>query len=545
MGRLSQGGLIVILALFLLAGVPARAQRPLPPIVFTQTAVKGGGERLMLLLPGGALRPLAAEFYSASDPDVSFDGKHILFAGKRSRADQWQIYEMRADGTGIRQITREAMDCRNPAYQSQIYTIAIEHPWRQVTFAGMRGRSSSLYSVKLDGTGLRRLTYNPFNDAEPFQMPDGRILFAARQPGRVSLFGINLDGTDFALFSGPEGGAWKRMPCVTARRLAVFVEPARDGDFGGTLGAVSLRRNLHSYRRLTTPGEGRFCWPSPLPNGDILVSRRTGTNYGVFRMNPETRRIVPVYDDPERDDIQAKAVVARPEPDGRASVVDEAEPTGKFYCLSVYTTDLANPEWWKPGIAKRLRVVEGACAPDLKTRLLGEFDIDEDGSFQVQTPANTPVRMQVLDADGMALRSCAWIWVKNKEARGCIGCHEDGESTPENRYARAFLHPAPQLTLPPERRRAVQYGRDVEPVLRAKCDPCHHARRLNMAKLVTPGAARTSPLVWRIFGRNTSRLWDGVPDPGAIRPMPPPGSPQLTPEERRTIIEWIDLGGQP
>jgi hypothetical protein len=24
----------------------------------------------------------------------------------------------------------------------------------------------------------------------------------------------------------------------------------------------------------------------------------------------------------------------------------------------------------------------------------------------------------------MALRSCSWIWAKNHEPRGCIGCHE-------------------------------------------------------------------------------------------------------------------------
>ena len=38
---------------------------------------------------------------------------------------------------------------------------------------------------------------------------------------------------------------------------------------------------------------------------------------------------------------------------------------------------------------------------------------------------------RLLDADGMGLRSCTWIWVRNNEPRGCIGCHEDGELTPD------------------------------------------------------------------------------------------------------------------
>ncbi len=497
----------------------------------------------MLRQPDGSVRPLVPEFFTSADPDVSFDGQRILFAGRRKAGDRWQIYEIRADGTGLRQITHEALDCRSPVYQSKMYTITVDHPWYQLTFVGLRGRESSLYSVKLDGSDVQRLTYNPFGDMDPYQMPDGRILFAARQPGRVSLFGINLDGTDYAVFSGPEGTAAKRMPCVTAGRLAVFVEPVAGGDGGGTLGSVNLRRNLHSYKQLTRPAEGEFYSPSPLPDGAILVSRRRSGSYGVVRLDPETKRILPVFDDPAWHNMQARLVAPRPEPDGRSSVVTGAEPNGKFYCLSVYTNDLANPEWMKRGTAKRLRVLE-AYTPALDTRLLGELDLDDDGSFHIQTPANTPIQFQILDADGMALRTSAWIWHRNKEQRGCIGCHEDGELTPENVFAQALAHPAAQLTLPPERRRKVEYARDVAPILKGRCGRCHTERPLDMHRLVRPGSARTSPLVWRIFGRNTSRPWDRAADPGPIRPMPPAGSAQLTPEEKRTIVEWIDFGGK-
>jgi len=96
-----------------------------------------------------------------------------------------------------------------------------------------------------------------------------------------------------------------------------------------------------------------------------------------------------------------------------------------------------------------LRVVEGVPpkaknAPFLR-RLLGEINLDEDGSFHIQVPANLPIELQALDADGLALRSCGWIWAKNKENRGCIGCHEDGERTPENLVPKALEHPATSL----------------------------------------------------------------------------------------------------
>jgi hypothetical protein len=67
-------------------------------------------------------------------------------------------------------------------------------------------------------------------------------------------------------------------------------------------------------------------------------------------------------------------------------------------------------------------------------------------------------------------------------------------------------------------------------------------------KYVDAGRARTSPLIWRLFGADTSRPWDQHPDPAASAPrkvklMPPPdkGGP-LSDEEIRVFVEWIDLG---
>ena len=122
----------------------------------------------------------------------------------------------------------------------------------------------------------------------------------------------------------------------------------------------------------------------------------------------------------------------------------------------------------------RLRVLEGV--PGLRTeplheppllykRFLGEVDVERDGSFNVRVPANTPVQLQLIDGDGLALRTCGWIWVRNRENRGCIGCHEDGERTPENRFVTALSKPSIALDLPPEKRRTVDFLRDVAPIL--------------------------------------------------------------------------------
>ena len=169
----------------------------------------------------------------------------------------------------------------------------------------------------------------------------------------------------------------------------------------------------------------------------------------------------------------------------------------------------------------------------------------------------------------MALRTSAWIWAKNKENRGCIGCHEDGERTPENVFAQALGHPAANLMLPAERRRTVDFRRDAAPILAARCSnqACHggsiqpifadgirayenllgksgRPARGNRTSYVDPGRARTSRLVWAIFGRNMARPWDHLGPVPAPKQMPPAGSPALSELERRAIVEWIDLGAQ-
>ncbi len=453
---------------------PLRAER-----TFRAPAV--GRSRLVLVGVDGSVRRLAASFESARDAEVSFDGKRILFAGRRKAGDRWAIYEMGVDGSGIRQVTHFAGDCRSPRYLSTLYTIVSSKPWYQVLFVGSpaSGGGSELYSCKLDGSELARLTYTLSRVMDPLLMRDGRVVFGAWQAtgsgrGRVGLLGINLDGTDYATFAGEQGRRVRQMPCVTTRGLVVFVEGegvARDGS--GMLSCVGVRRPLHSYRRITGPEDGLFRSPSPLPDGTILVSRRSGVaggTHGVYRFDPATKKVDRLFDDPRYDEIEAKVVGPRPEPDGRSSVVRGEDPHGEFYCLDVYTSDVKLAR----GTVKRVRLVEGRAAgpgdprrtgpgdpgetggrpaglPRVEERILGEAAVERDGSFSVKVPANTPVRIELLDEDGLSIRSCRWIWARNREPRGCVGCHEDGELTPENWFVDAMKEPPVLLEPPPEK----------------------------------------------------------------------------------------------
>jgi len=558
------------------------AQFPITPSKPARAGDVSRGElgdegRVVVVSPGQEPRVLSEGFHSAADPHVAFDGRTVLFAGRWLEEDPWCIWETDARGAPPRRVTCGPGGARHPIALPTLYTLnpKTTDAWDQIAFVGTlpgetneagSGPHTALFTCTRNGDRLRRISFNLSSDFDPTLLPDGRLLFASRQRrslrhgprGRVALFALQTDGVDLALFSGDEGGRFKRMPAYAGRRTVVFVEgDAVEGDGGGALAAVSLRRNLQSHQVVGKPGEGLYHSPSAGPAGGVLVSwRGEDGQYAVYRIDPVRGAREALFDDPRRHDVQAQVLASRPIPDRRSSSVQDSDPQGGLYGLDVAISDLGR-DAFPPGTARRLRVLEGvprstdAPAEARATRrLLGESELASDGSFHVQVPADTPLELQLLDEDGLALRSCGWIWVRSHEQRGCIGCHEDPERTPPNRFVRALETPAAEMAPPPEARRTVRFDRDVEPIVAKRCLSCHGAGgsppRLDadpggaLARYIEPGRARASPLAWHVLGRVTLRPWDAAPD-GAEAAVAP-GGMALTPEERRTILAWIDLG---
>lgn len=567
------------------------AQAPLSPGPVSQAWAGGSlrhsggdGGRLIAVQRGGAPQILTAAFHSATEPDVSFDGARIVFAARKEAGDSWCIWEILADGTRPREVTCGLAGARQPVYLPTMHTLTptSTEPWEQIAFVGTLpgetneagvGPHTALFACRLDGSRERRLTFNLSSDFDPVVLPDGRLAFASWQRrglnrgprGRVVLSAVNTDGTDVMILAGDEGPRVKHMPALTTDRLVIFVQgDAVGGEGSGTLGAVSLRRTLHSYRTLTGPRDGLFRSPSTRPEGGVFVSWRPAANEGswaVYSFDPETGAMDEVYDEGDWHDVEAQALSPRPLPDGRSSSVRGDEAIGWLYGLDVGISDLQNTAWPR-GLAKRLRVLQGLprrtggeeiSAGVASRRLLAELDLADDGSFHVQVPADTPLELQLLDEDGLALRSCGWIWARRREARGCIGCHEDPERTPPNRLVDALRH-GPEATGPASSPGRVDFRRDVHPIVERRCVSCHEpggvsprlggeAARVYRTLLdgpVNPGKARASRLVWHLFGRHTHRPWDRV-DEGSVAP-PVPAPPGLTAAERLTIVRWIDMG---
>jgi hypothetical protein len=612
------------------------AERSFAPGSGLLSADWGPGARLVLVRDGKLQRVLTKDFASAADPEVSFDGKRILFAGQKKAGDRWAIYEMNVDGTGLRQVVAASDDLRQPVYLPTVYVIIADPtkgtaPREQIGYVrhfdayanetGV-GRASAIFSVQTDGSAPWRLTHNLSADQDPAVLLDGRILYSSWRratfrrgaSGRVVLLGVNADGSDPAVFAADEGGRVKRMPAVMPNRLVVFVEPEpAEWDGAGPLASVSLRRNLHSHRRITAAGAGLFHSPLATPDGRLLAARRPPDGKGthaIVQVDPTSGRVTPFFDDPAFHDMQPRALAPRPLPDGRSTALKDPDeeaynakeaakagtseghpapaatiPHGEFYGLDVYLNDLGHE--LPPGTVRRVRLVEGlplarshassaGALPMASRRLIGEAAVEQDGSYHVHLPAELPVQLQILDQDGLALRTSGWVWVRYRGRQGCIGCHEDPERTPPSRFVDALRKPGARFLLPPEQRRSVDFRSDIAPIVEARCSACHgEGKRVRLdggltakdasdrfsrayatlmsgldtavtglgevvGRYVHPYRARTSPVVWHILGRNTARPWDGTAAQAKVAPMP--AGVGLDADERRLFIEWIDMG---
>lgn len=416
---------------------------------FPKTPWYGWGENLFLLspvAPDGAARNLTALTNGAvQGPEVSFDAKRILFAMRRDFAKEgFHIFEMNADGSGLRQLTSGQCNDVDPQYL----------PDGRISFSSDRAgyqeyyhqeRSRALYVMNADGSGIQQITFNPNQDYEPLALSDGRIVygsyrFYAQDGSPGPLPGDNFmqrietvlrtvlpDGSEDAPFYGAGRGSyytpmrpspialqysgWHRrgfhigvsisqprelpdgdIVCVTPAGLAVIDRALAPFDCERPIFPEVLNlaggEEVYIHNHDDMNPVGRYTTPYPVGGDWVFVSHapwhRPGNDaYGIQLFNLRTRESRPVYDDPALSDIEPVPLAPRPQPAVRRSAREpSASANGLIYCNSVFNSDLP----YDRAAARFVRVLGAEFQP---------ASINANASFRTRLLGTAP-----LEADG-------------------------------------------------------------------------------------------------------------------------------------------------
>jgi len=605
--------------------------------------------------PDGKLTDLTSDtFISAIMPDLSYDATKVIFAAKKTPKDDFNIYEINLDGTGLRQITRDMAECTDPYYlpNGRIVFSSAKPGFRDEYD---RDPCRLLFSSNPDGSDVDQLTFNLSTDSATIVLSDGRLLFTswqhhAEHQGEAGVFAIctcNPDGTVFTMFTGNarEANNTKSYAQQLADGRVVFVDSAGHRHYNsGGLSAVGMEKPL-TNRTILTPGmiyngynrAGRYASPYPLPDGGMICSyspgRGTGALYddpyeeihmGIYHFDFKAGRVGKlIFDDPDAQDVDPIAIYVRTPPPIIPSLIDRSQKTGTFLCVNSYLSDrkpsnravIGSLPPAEPGTIKGVRVLEGFGVKDTdkkkhrstvidmlqmtfgsnnnsgnnfeQRRIVGYAPCEPDGSFHIEVPADTTLALQMLDEKGMSIETqLTWVWVRPGEKRMCVGCHEDREMALPNFDCMA-MSKRPHFVAPaPEERRTIDFRRDIMPIIDKKCatSGCHdsatkkgdldlgggfdlvfhrkgrsgytiNAAFFNQAyeslldansgrvgRLVISGAAKYSPLIWRIYGEKLAYTDARNPYTAEVKQMPP--AEPLSDAEKTLFVEWVDLGAQ-
>ncbi|HOD80879.1 MAG TPA: hypothetical protein PKG77_05625 [Phycisphaerae bacterium] len=462
------------------------------------------------------------------DPDVSYDGKRILFSWKKSdREDDYHLYEWDVASGSVRQLTdglgfADYEGCYLPdgniLFNSTRCVQTVDCWWTEV---------SNLFMIDGQGKHLRRISYDQVHTNFPSVTHDGKVIYTRwdyNDRGQLfpqGLFQMYADGTNQTEFYG--NNSWFPTTVLHARAipgtdkvLCIFTgHHSRQKGWLGILDPI-LGRQENQGAQLIAPvrktdavridayGQQGDQWqyPYPLSEREYLVTFKPAgakQQFALYWQDIDGNRELLVRDGKTSCNQQVP-LAPRPLPPVKANMVDHTRDAGVFYVQDVYHgPGLAGVE---RGTVKSLRVIaldfraagvgsNGNRGPaggalvstpvsiqgtwDVKT-VLGTAPVHPDGSAMFHVPAHTPVYFQLLDANNHAVQTMrSWAQLQPGETFSCAGCHEDKNSAPPAGRMTAAMKAGPQELTPwDDAPRGFSFHREIQPILDKHCIRCHH-----------------------------------------------------------------------
>ena len=426
----------------------------MPPVMFTAApvyqslAALHGRDRFpkgaqLMVLRSGQMQPLVTGFAASADASVSFDGKTVLFAGKKTAEDPWQIWRVPVEGGRPQLVLGGKTDLIRPLWM----------PDGRMVYARREASGFTLEAAGLDGSGALWLSYLPGNFIPDDVLRDGRVLFesdfplgadatlqpAARMAGpQTEMFLVFADGSGVERVRCDHPDGLKTEGREHGREIGVGSRVAGAGDIVFTQRGrlVRFTSALADEAPVAAPAKEYAGDVAELPDGRWLLSERR-PDQGHFAMavwTPGTPALTEIAQDAQRDVVEPVVVAPRAVPNRHPSALHDWT-YGNLLALDARQSRGGNLTM-VPALVRAETMGE-----DGRPVSLGTAPVENDGSFFVQATGDRPLRFILLDAAGHPLRAeHGWFWVRRGEQRICVGCHTGPERAPENRVPLVLLH---------------------------------------------------------------------------------------------------------
>ncbi len=458
------------------------------------------------------------------DPQVSYDGKKILFSYRPGGTEQYHLYELDLDAPArssrgseahsssqppppsvacsgtLKQLTSGPFDDIEPAYLPDGGIVFVSSRCKRWVNCWLT-QVAVLHRCDADGSNIRALSSNNEHDNTPWPLPDGRILYTRweyvdrSQVHFHHLWAMNPDGTAQMTWFGnlhPGTTMIDARPIPGTEKVVASFSPGHgqrehDGvvtvvDPKGGPDAKEFAKSISKGAHFRDPwafSEDCFLAAS---RGTLVVMDGAGHIEETLKLPPEDLAAKLECHEPRPLASRPRELVLQP----RAK---PEEINGRLLLADV--NDGRNMAGVKAGEIKKLLVLETLPMPIHYTggmepisyggtftleRILGTVPVEPDGSAYFEVPAMRSVFFVALDDNDMAVkRMQSFTSVQPGEILSCVGCHEHRAQTP-----RAGFHETLAVRKAPAKIESIRdvpqvfdFPRDVQPILNALCTDCH------------------------------------------------------------------------
>ncbi|MCA0930889.1 hypothetical protein LCM02_00410 [Lutimonas saemankumensis] len=381
--------------------------------------------RYSLKEKGGSVRSLTQDFYSASNPNINFNGRSMIFSGQKKDTDIWQIYEMNLEDSEIIQLTNSVTNCLSPVYLPDGSIVFSKE------ISADKVKEYALFKIKRDRQDEERITFSPGSYFVLNTLQDGRIICAKIRAGQNDqsqrkLLVMRPDGSKEMLFSVSDLELVRSGFESTDGTIYLFES---DPNKKGSVYSLNYSDPLFTKHILSDKVKDKTLSMSYSEPGRLLLSFDDSekNESGVYEFNIIDNSLSgPVYSNANSKVISIAAIQKRKVPKKIPSEVNHEENTALLLCQDAgfygfQSEDAAAAK------AVKLEVIG-------KKSSLGIVDLESDGSVYLKLKADTPFRLQTLDAENNIVNGpSSWINLRPNERRACTGCHQGNDRVPDNR----------------------------------------------------------------------------------------------------------------